>query len=64
MAAAARQADIVITTAKDFSRLPVSIPDSLRSKLHVQHIDVEILLGQEEELKETFSNLSSRGEES
>lgn len=64
VAAAARQADIVITTAKDFSRLPASIPDSLRSKLHVQHIDVEILLGQEEELKETFSNLSSRGEES
>lgn len=59
VATAADKADIVITTAKDYSRLPKDIPDSLRSKLHVQRIGVEILLGQEEEVRKTISKLST-----
>lgn len=51
IAAAAEDADIVITTAKDFSRLPANLPSTLRSKLHVQRISVKILFGQADNLK-------------
>ena len=51
ISAAADDVDTVITTGKDFSRLPSPLPPSLQAKLHVQHIGVNILFNQEEELK-------------
>lgn len=42
----ARKADIVITTAKDYQRLPHDIPQELRQKLMVQRIDIEFLFNQ------------------
>lgn len=52
IAKAAQSADIVITTGKDFSRLPADLPEELRSKLHVQSIAVKILFNKEETLKD------------
>ena len=53
---AADKAQIVITTAKDFSRLPHPLPASLQGKLHVQHIGTRILFDQEEDLKKLILN--------
>lgn len=50
--AAAKGADVVISTAKDFSRLPESLPPALKEKLCVQHIGVKILFNQEQELRQ------------
>lgn len=52
IAEAAQAADIVITTGKDFSRLPADLPEEIRSKLRVQRITVKILFNQEETLKD------------
>lgn len=42
----ANNADIVVTTAKDYSRLPSELIEKLGAKLLVQHIGVEFLFGQ------------------
>ena len=52
IATAANDADVVITTGKDFSRLPANLPEELRTKLRVQHIATKILFNQEETLKD------------
>ena len=52
IATAAQSADVVITTGKDFSRLPADLPEVLRSKLRVQRIATKILFNQEETLKD------------
>ena len=52
IATAAQSADVVITTGKDFSRLPADLPEVLRSKLRVQRIATKILFNQEEALKD------------
>ena len=54
IATAAEQADIVVTTAKDYSRLPAGLPPVLRDKLRVQRIAVEILLEQKEKIRNTI----------
>ena len=54
IATAAEKADTVVTTAKDYSRLPARLPPVLLNKLHVQCIGVEILLGQEEKIRKTI----------
>ena len=51
IAAAANDADVVITTGKDFSRLPANLPEELRTKLRVQRINTKILFNQEDTLK-------------
>lgn len=46
IAKVAERADLVVTTAKDFQRLPDDLPVSLKAKLLVQHISVELLFKQ------------------
>ena len=41
-------ADIVITTSKDFQRLPDDIPHCLKEKLFVQHIDIQFLFDRQQ----------------
>ena len=41
-------ADIVITTSKDFQRLPDNIPHCLKEKLFVQHIDIQFLFDRQQ----------------
>lgn len=52
IAEAATDADIVITTAKDFQRLPLDLPQSLKQKLLVQHIFVGFLFDQQEQFND------------
>ena len=51
IAEAAQSVDVVITTGKDFCRLPADLPEVLCSKLRVQRIATKILFNQEEALK-------------
>lgn len=53
IARASQQADIVVTTSKDFQRLPTDLPQGLREKLIVQPITIEILFNQQTQ----FDNL-------
>lgn len=56
---AARAASCVITTAKDFARLPqADLPDDVVQKICVQEIEVRILFDQQAELTSTLKKLS------
>lgn len=56
---AAEEADVVITTAKDFSRLSDNLPATLKSKLHVQNIGVKILFDQDTVLNQLITHAIS-----
>ena len=56
---ASRAASCVITTAKDFARLPqADLPDDVVQKICVQEIEVRILFDQQTELTSTLKKLS------
>ena len=53
------EADLVVTTAKDYSRLPQQLIDALAPKLAVQHISVNFLFGQYKEFNHLIINAAN-----
>lgn len=46
----AKTADIIVTTGKDFARLPQDLPSAIKEKLTVQRIGVNVLFGEQDRL--------------
>lgn len=53
IAAQAQKADIIITTGKDFARLPQTLPKEITDKIRVQRIGVTFLFGKEKQFIDT-----------
>lgn len=54
IAARARHADIIITTGKDFARLPKDMPKEITDKIRVQRIGVKFLFDEEQRFIDTI----------
>ncbi len=56
----AKNAEMIITTAKDLQRLPNDLPQEIRQKLFVQRISIEFLLGQQKEFDDSVRKALTR----
>lgn len=60
IAKASAKADVVITTAKDYQRLPASLPNEIKGKLRVQNISMQFLFGQATEFDKIILSIKTK----